>query len=521
MDFLATTMRDVPERQRSLRAAFDHSWSLLSADERGVLCRLAVFQGGFEREAGEQVAGASLPSLLALASKSLVRRAESGRYDLHEVVRQYALSHLADDPGGEATRDRHCDFYLALLRDREGALQSAAQREAIRELTDEIDNVRAAWAWAVKREKFGSIGPALRCFSWFHEVRGWHREGIEGLEPVVGALRGRSEDEGRQTVLGQALAGQGLLFFRLGEHDRAMIRFEESLSILRPIGDPGLLVDPLIFSGIIMFLSGEFDWAESFTDECLACAEAAGDEWFMAYSLFSQGFIASLVGRYAEGYEQMLAALAMWRGLGDPRYTALALNFISPTAIKLGQHEEVGGFLEESLALCTQVGDRWGMGTAYRHMGLLALAQGEVAEAQALLRKSLDLFADFVTGWDIIQSLVYLGEATAAGGDLSEARRIYLDALRQAIAAGATSLALDVLVGLADLGAQAGEAEGALGLSICVVGHSASTQETKDRAGQLRAQLESQLAPGQVEAVQARAQARPFDAVVQEILESD
>jgi predicted ATPase len=133
-DFLATTMRDVPERQRSLRAAFDHSWSLLSADERGVLCRLAVFQGGFEREAGEQVAGASLPSLLALASKSLVRRAESGRYDLHEVVRQYALSHLADDPGGEATRDRHCDFYLALLRDREGALQSAAQREAIREM---------------------------------------------------------------------------------------------------------------------------------------------------------------------------------------------------------------------------------------------------------------------------------------------------------------------------------------------------------------------------------------------------
>ncbi|NIM52986.1 MAG: hypothetical protein GTO15_00055, partial [Pseudomonas stutzeri] len=81
---------------------------------------------------------------------------------------------------------------------------------------------------------------------------------------------------------------------------------------LRPIGDPALLLDPLIFSGIIMFLSGEFDRAQSLTDECLACAEAAGDQWFAAYALFSQGFIASLVGRYAEGYEQMLAALAMW-----------------------------------------------------------------------------------------------------------------------------------------------------------------------------------------------------------------
>jgi tetratricopeptide (TPR) repeat protein len=438
------------------------------------------------------------------------------------VVRQYALSHLADDPQREAvTRDRHCDFYLALLRDREAVLKSAAQREALRELTDENHNVRAAWVWAVEREKFPSIGPALRCFGWFHDVRGWHREGIEQVELVVGALRGSSEDEGRQRVLGQALAQQGLLLFRLGEHDQAMTRFEESLSILRPIGDPALLVDPLIFSGIITFLGGEFDRAQSLMDECLACAQAAGDEWFTAYSLFSQGFIASLVGRYAEGYEQMLAALAMWRALGDPRYTALALNFTSPTAIKLGYYEEAGAFLQESLALCTGLGDRWGMGTAYRHMGLLVLAQGEVAEAQALLHKSLDLFTEFVTGWDIIQSLVYLGEATTAGGDVSEARRIYLDALRQAIAAGATSLALDVLVGLADLGTQAGGAEKALELLTCVLSHPASTQEAKDRAGQLRAQLESQLRPQEVEAVQARGQARPFDVVVQEILESD
>jgi tetratricopeptide (TPR) repeat protein len=453
-----------------------------------------------------------------LASKSLVRRAESGRYDLHEVVRQYALSHLADDPGGEATRDRHSDFYLALLRDREAALKSAAQREALRELTDEIGNLRAAWAWSVEREKFLSIGPALRSFGWLYEMRGWFRDGIGQVELVVQALRARSAGEGRQRVLGQALAQQGLLFFRQGEHDQAMIRFEESLSILRPIGDPALLVDPLIFSGIIMFLSGEFDRAGSLTDECLACAEAAGDQWFTAYAFFSQGFIASLLGRYAEGYERMLASLAMWRELGDPRYTALALNFISPTAIKVAQYEEAGAFLRESLALCTGVGDRWGMGTAYRHLGLLALAQGDIAEAQSLLHKSLDLFTEFVTGWDIIQSLVYLGEATTAGGDLSEARRIYLDALRQAMEAGATSLALDVLVGLADLGTQAGQAEGALGLAICVLSHPASTQEAKDRAGQLRGQLESQLTPGQVAAAQDRAGAATFDALVTELL---
>jgi predicted ATPase len=519
LDFLGTSMRDVPERQRSLRAAFDHSWNLLSADERGVLSRLAVFRGGFEREAAEQVAGASLPSLMALASKSLVRRMENGHYDLHEVVRQYALSHLADDPQREAvTRDRHCDFYLALLRDQEAALKSAAQREAIRELKDEIGNVRVAWAWAVKREKFGSIGPALRSFALLFDMGGWVRQGIEALETVVGALRARPKDEESQKVLGQALTQQGDLLFRGGHFDQAMIRLEESLAILRPFGDPALLAGPLIFSGTIMHLVGENERAGSLVDEGLACAQAAGDEWFEAYAVFGQGRIASQLGRYEEGYEQMLAGLASWRALGDSRYTALGLNFISPTAIQLGHYEEAGAFLRESLMLCPQVGDRWGVGTAYRHMGLLALAQGDITEAQSLIHKSLDIFTEVTTGWDIVQSLVYLGQAAAAAGDSSEASRIYLDALQLAMEVQVISLALDALAGLADLQVRAGQAEEALELIFCVLSHPASTQETKDRAAQLSGQLETQLTPGQVAVAQERAATVTLDALVTELL---
>jgi predicted ATPase/transcriptional regulator with XRE-family HTH domain len=518
LDFLASATRDVPERHHSLRAVFDHSWNLLAADERSVLCRLAVFQGGFEREAAEQIAGASLLSLSALVSKSLVHRSENGRYDLHEVVRQYALSRLADDPQSEVTRDRHCAFYLALLRDREVALKGAAQRAAIRELKDEIGNVRAAWAWAVKRKKFLSIGPALRSFALLFDMGGRLRQGIEHLELVVQALRARSRDEEWQKVLGQALTQQGDLLFRQGHFDQAMIRFEESLVILRPIGDPALLTGPLIFSGAIMQHSGNIERAQALLDEGLAYAQATGDQWSVAYALFNQGYIAALLGRYAEGYEQMLAGLAMWRALGDPRYTALGLNFISSTAIKLGCHKEAQAFLQESLMLCTQVGDRWGMGTAYRNLGLAALAQGNIPEAQFLLHKGLDIFAEVTTGWDIVQSLVYLGETAAAAGDSSEARRIFLEALHLAVEVQVTSLALDALVGLADLQARAGEAEQALEMSICVSHHTASTQEAKDRAEQLRAELEGQLTPRQIEAIWA--QAKTFEAVVEAILEA-
>jgi predicted ATPase len=519
LDFLTTSMRDVPRRQRSLRATFNHSWRLLSADERDLLSRLAIFQGGFQRETAEQVADASLPSLLALVSKSLVRRREPGGFDLHEVVRQYALSQLVDDPQLETMQDRHCNFYLALLRDREEALQSAAQREALRELTDEIDNLRAAWSWAVKREKFLTIGSALRCFGWLYEMRGWFGEGVEQVERVVQALRARAEDEERQRVLGQALAQQGLLLFRQGQFSRAQKLFEESLAILRPIDDPALLLDPLIFSAIIMFLIGEFDRSLSLTEECLLCARAVENRWFEAYALYSRGAIAYLRGPYDEAYDQMMAGIAMWRELGDARYTALGLNWISPAAIKLGRYEQAQEFLQEGLDLCEQVGDRWGIGTAYRHLGLLALTQGDITEAQALFQKSLDTFAGFLTGWDVVRSLIHLGDAAAAAGDPIEARRIYLKAIKIALEAQAASLILDNLVGLAELQAQAGEAAQAFAFSLKVLEHTASTLEARDRAGLLKSELESQLTAQQINEARVWSNTQSLDSIVEMLLE--
>lgn len=73
-----------------MRATFEHSWRLLSSTEQQVLRRLSVLRGGFQREAATAVAGATLSVLASLVSKSLVRRTEEGRYDLHELVRQYA-----------------------------------------------------------------------------------------------------------------------------------------------------------------------------------------------------------------------------------------------------------------------------------------------------------------------------------------------------------------------------------------------------------------------------------------------
>ena len=89
-DFLATSVRNVPERHRSIRALFEHSWYLLSAAERSVFMKLSVFRDGFRLEAAQQVAGTSISVLVALIDKSVVRPEREGRYDMHELIRQYA-----------------------------------------------------------------------------------------------------------------------------------------------------------------------------------------------------------------------------------------------------------------------------------------------------------------------------------------------------------------------------------------------------------------------------------------------
>ena len=116
LDFLTTSLRNVPDRQRSMRAVFDHSWQLLSEAERNVFKRLAVFRGGFRRVAAEQVARATLQILTSLVDKSLLRWEPDGRYQIHELLRQYAAEHLVLSPNDIAqVYDRHCAYYANFL----------------------------------------------------------------------------------------------------------------------------------------------------------------------------------------------------------------------------------------------------------------------------------------------------------------------------------------------------------------------------------------------------------------------
>ena len=518
IDFLSTSMRDIPERHRSLRATFDHSWKLLSDNERDVLSRLSVFHGGFDRNAAEQVSGATLPLLASLVSKSLVRRTEAGRYDLHEVIRQYAALHLDQNPARQIeTRDAHCEYYLNFASDNETKLKSAAQQSAMRDMTLELDNLRSAWDWGIKRKKFDSLGGAVRAFGWFYEVSSMIRDGIDQLELLVVALNSKPRDSQIDRALGTTLVQQGLLYFRSGQFAHAQELYKDSIDILRSIGDKSLLADALIFNGTIKHLGGEYLESKNFIEEGLEYARASNNQWFFAYGVYNLGHVDSLMGEYQKGYDQMIEGLALWRKLGDPHSISLGLNFLVDTQIALKRYDEAKTSMRESISLCEQTRNRWGMGTAYRYLGLAMMADGQYTEARSCFQKSLEIFGDYFEGWDIALSLAYLGDVAALTGNGVEAKKNYVDSLRIANKIHSIPLTMLALTGLAQLEAR-DRPEQAYGWLTLILNHPATTQDTKDRARQIKEDLESHLGDEQIQAFKKVLSAQILDDLVNTLI---
>jgi predicted ATPase/Tfp pilus assembly protein PilF len=485
LDFLAASMRDVPERHRSLRASFDHSWKLLSDAERDTLSRLSIFHGGFDRSAAEKVAGANLPGLSSLVSKSLVRRTEAGRYSLHEVIRQYALSHLEENESCcHQTCDLHCEHYLAFAAEHESKLKSAAQQTAMRAMTAELDNLRAAWDWGIKQKKFESLGGAVRAFGWYYEVSGMIREGIDQLELLLRALNDETRDAQMDKALGATLVQQGLLYFRSGQFARAQELYDRSIDLLRSADAQYLLADALIFSDTLKHLNGDYLEARSLIEEGLAYARSSHNDWFTAYGVYNLGHVDSLLGDYQKGYDQMLEGLALWRKLGDPHSISLGLNFLVDTQIALKRYDEAKAAMRESIALCEQTQNRWGKGTAYRYLGLAMLADGQHDDARGCFQKSLEIFGDAFKGWDIAQTLIYLGETYLHSGDEAQAKTILLDSLRLARDIHSEPLILQSLAGLAALELRLNPTPAAGWLTL-ILSHPSALHSTKEHAREL------------------------------------
>jgi predicted ATPase/DNA-binding XRE family transcriptional regulator len=399
LDFLAASARDLPERHRSMRAAFDHSWKLLSDDERRSLSQLSVFRGGFTREAAGQVAGAPLTLLLALVSKSLVQPVADGWFDLHELVRQYAEAYLDTEseshgvapgqPNGFAMRQAHATYYLALVEQAAPQLYGPRQAAWLQRLEHEHDNIRAALTWLLTgsdRDATWRVEAALRLTGTL--TRFWHgrhfSEGLRWLERALAAEAGltiRVQASVRATALGTAA---WLLAAIQGNFEQAQAWLNESLALFRAAQDADGTADSLDILGDVAWLQGDFAQAKAFYEESLALRRACGVKSSIALSLLSLGNAAVEGGDCAQAHQLYEESLALCRELGDERGTALALYGSGLVAMECSEYQQATIRLREALALFSKLRNDFDVALCLECLAMVAVAQGEAARAARL-----------------------------------------------------------------------------------------------------------------------------------------
>jgi predicted ATPase len=543
-------LRNVPERHRSLRAVFQNSWQRLSGSEQTVLSKLSVFRGGFGRNAAEAVAGASLRLLSGLVDKSLLRVNREGRYELHELLRQFAAEKLGQTPGDhEQSRDLHCRFYLDFLSGQDRHLKGAGHKEALTAISSDIDNVRAAWRWAVKQNHRTLIGPALEPLCLFYEVPGWFLEGEDAMGRAVAMLKRQGATEqalGEDAsapeffiLLGRALTYLGWFQIRLGRLGQAEDTFQDSLALLRPPGGAAQRDTAfcLFLFGFCRTGQGMPSQASILFQESVELFEASGDLWGQGTTLNTFAQLFHNLGQYDEAERMARESIARLNQIGERRMVLYNLSNLGRIAQARGNYGEAEAFHQECLARRSELGDRPGLAYTQKDLGEVTRQQGRLIQAEQHYRQSLAIAEEIGLRQATAQALWGLGNLAEGVGDyaaaryyyeqsqatqksnptsagpgwvslgldeLSGAKRYFQELLRTTIATQQMPLALDALAGLIHLQARAEQRKQALELSALVLHHPASAQETKDRVARLQTELAAVLPPAVVKTAQTR-----------------
>jgi tetratricopeptide (TPR) repeat protein len=463
LGFLEAELRDLPERQRSMRAVFDASWRLLSQQERVLFPALTIFRGGFTAEAAQEVAGSDVRTLRSLVHKSFLEVDPGGRYQVHELLRQYGAEQLACTPGKEQrTRDRHCAYYAAALERWAEELKGPRQRAAGVELAAEIGNARAAWDWAVARGRWEDVGRAMDCLIGAYSDEARNQEGVSALRAAEVKLESATREEpaprgeGTQAVALPALsdaegsASEGvcpewsegvrlllrvviwqLSFAQNLDTCQRLVQRCEALMAHSSLANRDTRRERATFS---LELASPSVWLADqprvHAERALALYQELGDQRGMARAHSAFGLHAWLAGDYEEARKQYAQVLALSRSLDHQSGQVDAIGWLVMVAISQGHVDECEHQLRELSAMVASprrnplmmAWELWLLGGTH-------VAAGRYAQAEAELEECAAIFHDRGARVLLSRMLCHLCEAKMYLGRFGEAR----ERLREAV----------------------------------------------------------------------------------------
>lgn len=434
LDFLSTSQWNVPERHRSIRAVFEHSWALLIPEEQATFRRLAIFRGGFSRDAALTVVDAPISILSALIDKSLLYRTFSHRYHVLEVLRHYIREKLDENPSEQnKVSKKHCTYFADYCQKALVLHREQKEKRFLTQISEEIDNIRVGWSASVSQDDIATLNLFLEPLALYYDANGMFHEGDELFRVAserLEAMSNEPENASEKDILaGKLYNRRGNFAFNLAQFDRAMELNQRSYDIFDRLGclkEKALALNGL---GGIASRVGDYTQAKEYHEQALAIRRTIGDQKGMAASLNNLANVVGSLGNMKLARDYYEQSLAIIREVGDRKGIAALLANLGIAAGALGERELERNLLQESLQIRKEMGDRGGIASALDNLGNIEQFLGSYSAAIQLHRDSLQIRREIGDQWGIALSLLNLANVNNVLQEHDSARRFFDESL--------------------------------------------------------------------------------------------
>jgi len=380
----STPLHDRPDRHCSMEAVFAQSWRLLSVAEARVLRALSVFRGGFLVEAAETVAGATPAILAALVDKSLLRRNRAGRYDLHELVRQYANEQLAECGEFDAVQKRYTSYFLKLSEEAQAGMDGRQQSAWMMRIEQDIDNLRAVLKWLALHAAGDGLYMTSNLY-WLWQSRSYLQEGRDWLAVTLAHSASVSS-----YIRAKAYDDAGFLAIVINKIEEAEELFAQSLALYQQLDPTDRwvaegLARVINHHGVVSLFRGDYPQAVQLCRQGLAVAQQSGDQMWASSALYFAGeafYLQGLFDRAKSSYEE---SRILNDAVGNLRQCGHRFTRLGHVACALGDLTQASTLFSKGLMLATECHDLVGIGMALIGLARMAASHGDYQRATILL----------------------------------------------------------------------------------------------------------------------------------------
>jgi DNA-binding SARP family transcriptional activator len=526
MSAYVSALANSQQHHQTLAAVFEVSWNRLTLQEKSDLAKLSVLKGGFTDDTVYKIYKIDAHSLSQLIDKSLLRIKVASRYDMHEIVRQFAELKCKQMGSWESAVQIVTDYYLNFLQEQAIFFESGEQSSCLDWIERELNNIKVGWDWVLQTKQFSLLLEIVDVLYQYFNIRSRFTQGIDWLLVLKTQIEAEPE---HQLLYAKVLNRIGSLAYRARKNELAKISLEkcyellnqldndremalclvslgaielrykknyqkalenatQSMELYQNLQDPSGEAYAAYFKGIILNRMSDYDLAELTLQHSITLARETRNERRMVAPLNVMGDIACIKGQYDKAKLFFEEALEIATHLGDRFNQGILLNNLATLFHYSKEYEKEKEVLLESLAICEEIGDQDGIALAYNNLCEVNIVKGEFEQAIINAEKGLAIGRQIGEEWTIIVSLNNLGEACTKLNQLDKAMELFSQAICKAQEIGSLDLVARIAVNIGMLMFWQGKKQGGQNWLIAAISHSAIEFDHKQKAIHLLAE---------------------------------